>query len=81
MLLAAAGVIGGGMVLNWGWLAVGAAPIIISLAPCAAMCGLGLCMKGQNGQLLFEASGRASEPGRMNDRRLSKLQDQPRRRP
>lgn len=50
LLGAAAGLIGGGMVLNWGWLtAVGAAPIIVSLAPCAAMCGLGLCMKGGTG--------------------------------
>ena len=47
VLFLAAGVIGGGMALNWGWLTtVGAAPIIVSLAPCAAMCGLGLCMKG-----------------------------------
>ena len=31
--------------MNWGWLvAVGAAPLILSLAPCIAMCGLGLCM-------------------------------------
>lgn len=30
---------------GWGWLvAVGAAPIILSLLPCAIMCGLGLCM-------------------------------------
>jgi hypothetical protein len=33
--------------LNWGWLtAVGAAPILLSLLPCAAMCALGLCMRG-----------------------------------
>lgn len=50
LFLAAASVVGGGMALNWGWLtAVGAAPIIVSLAPCAAMCGLGLCMKGGAG--------------------------------
>jgi hypothetical protein len=33
-----------GLALNWGWLtAVGAAPVILSLAPCAIMCALGLC--------------------------------------
>ena len=42
-------VIGGAAVtiaafFNWGWLvAVGLAPIIIAFAPCAIMCGLGLC--------------------------------------
>ena len=41
------GVIGTGMILNWGWLtAIGAAPLILSLAPCAVMCALGLCMRG-----------------------------------
>lgn len=30
--------------LNWGWLAaVGIAPILIAVAPCAIMCALGLC--------------------------------------
>ncbi len=41
-----------GAILNWGWLvAVGIAPIIIAVAPCAIMCGLGLCamkMKGNS---------------------------------
>ena len=33
------------MALNWGWLvAVGVAPLLLALAPCAAMCALGLCM-------------------------------------
>ena len=36
-----------GMALNWGWLtSVGAAPLILSLAPCALMCAAGLCMSG-----------------------------------
>ena len=31
--------------LSWGWLvAAGVAPLILSLAPCALMCALGLCM-------------------------------------
>lgn len=34
-----------GLVLNWGWLvAAGIAPLLLALAPCAAMCALGLCM-------------------------------------
>lgn len=35
-----------GSALNWSWLtAIGAAPIILSVAPCAILCALGLCMK------------------------------------
>ena len=47
LAIAAFAVIAAGMALNWSWLtAVGAAPLILSLAPCAAMCALGLCMRG-----------------------------------
>ncbi len=50
LFIGAATVMGGGMALNWGWLtAIGLAPVLVSLAPCAAMCGLGLCMKGGSG--------------------------------
>lgn len=46
-MLVALAVIGTGMAMNWGWLtAIGAAPLIRSFAPCAAMCALGLCMRG-----------------------------------
>ncbi len=42
-------VLGGLALGGWGWLvAAGLAPIILSLAPCAAMCGLGICMMGMN---------------------------------
>lgn len=45
LILAAIVLTAAGMATNWGWLvAVGAAPLILSLAPCIAMCGLGLCM-------------------------------------
>ena len=42
--------IGGGATLNWSWLsAIGAVPILLSLLPCLAMCGAGLCMfRGQS---------------------------------
>ena len=34
-----------GLALGWDWLtAVGLAPLILSIAPCAIMCALGLCM-------------------------------------
>ena len=47
LVIAALAVIAAGLALNWGWLtALGAAPLILSLAPCAAMCALGLCMRG-----------------------------------
>lgn len=46
-LLAAFALITAGAALNWGWLtAIGAAPLILSLAPCAAMCAAGICMTG-----------------------------------
>lgn len=47
LILAAMAVIAAGLWLNWGWMtAIGAAPLILALAPCAVMCGLGMCMKG-----------------------------------
>lgn len=50
LMLAGFAAIGGGAAFNWDWLvAVGAAPLILSLAPCAAMCALGLCMRGGSG--------------------------------
>ena len=51
LFVAATALIVGGMTLNWGWLtAVGLASILIALAPCGVMCGLGLCMKGGSGK-------------------------------
>lgn len=39
-----------GAAFNWGWLvAVGAAPLLLAFAPCAAMCALGMCMKSGAG--------------------------------
>jgi hypothetical protein len=46
LLLALAVVVAGGA-LNWSWLtAIGVAPLLLAVAPCALMCGLGLCMRG-----------------------------------
>ena len=39
-----------GAALNWSWLvAVGIAPLLITVLPCAAMCALGLCMSKMAG--------------------------------
>jgi hypothetical protein len=48
-----------GLAVNWSWLvAVGAAPLILSLGPCAVMCALGLCMNMRN-----ESHAPAGKPG------------------
>lgn len=45
LILGVVVLIGGGTALGWPWLlALGVAPILLSLLPCAAMCALGLCM-------------------------------------
>ena len=52
----------GGAALNWGWLvAAGVAPLLLALAPCAAMCALGLCMKGGDS---CKSPGTAAAPTR-----------------
>jgi hypothetical protein len=39
-----------GLATSWGWLvAVGVAPLLLSLLPCLAMCALGLCMSRMTG--------------------------------
>jgi hypothetical protein len=51
LILAALLVAAAGTYLGWGWLvAAGIAPILIALAPCAAMCALGLCMSKMGGK-------------------------------
>jgi len=46
MLISGAG-IAAGLALGWeGLAAIGAAPILVGLLPCLAMCALGLCMRG-----------------------------------
>ena len=43
-------VLAAGLALGWSWLvAVGIAPILISVLPCVAMCALGLCMNRRGG--------------------------------
>lgn len=50
LALLAVAIVGAGLALNWSWLvAAGIAPILLALAPCAAMCALGLCMSKMGG--------------------------------
>lgn len=50
LIVLALAAVGAGLYLSWGWLAaVGMAPLLLALAPCAAMCALGLCMKKDKG--------------------------------
>jgi hypothetical protein len=45
LVITAMTITGAGMALNWGWLtAIGAAPLILGLAPCAVMCATGYCV-------------------------------------
>lgn len=47
LLLGTFALVGAGLALGWPWLAAfGLAPFVLALLPCAAMCALGLCMKG-----------------------------------
>lgn len=51
-----------GGVLSWDWLvAVGLAPLIIAVAPCAVMCALGLCMNRMGGQSCSDQSSAAEK--------------------
>lgn len=60
-------VVGIGLALKWDWLtAVGAAPVLLGLLPCVAMCALGLCMRGGSGRACHNHSAETpsgSEPG------------------
>ena len=51
LVLLAIVIVGAGVALNWSWLvAAGIAPILLALAPCAAMCALGVCMSRMGGK-------------------------------
>jgi hypothetical protein len=61
-LLSIAGVaIVAGLGFNWSWLvAIGVAPLVIGILPCAAMCALGLCMMNMAGKQT--STGPSNEP-------------------
>lgn len=51
LILLALALAGVGLYFSWGWLsAMGLAPLLLALAPCAAMCALGLCMNKGGGK-------------------------------
>ena len=51
LIVVAATAVGAGLYFSWGWLAAaGIAPLLLALAPCAAMCALGLCMNKSVGK-------------------------------
>jgi hypothetical protein len=55
-------VIAAGLFLSWGWLAAaGIAPILLALAPCAAMCALGVCMNKMGNKSCSSESSSAAK--------------------
>lgn len=72
LLLIAAVLAVGGVVFNWSWLvAVGAAPVLLALLPCAAMCAIGICMRPKGDAACSSSNGETAEN---SDR---KFRDQP----
>ena len=60
---AALGAIAAAAAWQWNWLiAIGIAPLLLSIAPCAAMCGLGVCMN-RMGNRRCGPAGRAPQSG------------------
>jgi hypothetical protein len=77
--IAVVAVVGGG-VLNWGWLvAIGVAPIILAIAPCAAMCAVGLCsmnMMGKKGGASCHKEAVTEEKGNSSTHPMTAPDDQ-----
>lgn len=62
LILLTVAILGTGMFFNWGWLvAAGIAPLLLALAPCAAMCALGMCMNKKDGKSCSTQSGPADQ--------------------
>src|SRR3546814_684934 len=60
LIALAALIVVAGAALNWSWLvAVGVAPLLLSVLPCLAMCALGLCMNKVAGQSCPAGTGAA----------------------
>lgn len=56
--------VGAGFAFNWSWLvAAGIAPIVLALAPCAAMCALGICMMNKDGKACSSDKGKPAQGG------------------
>lgn len=64
LVVLAVAVVGAGLALNWSWLvAAGVAPILLALAPCAAMCAVGLCMNKMGSKSCSGAQDDAKKGG------------------
>ena len=49
LVIGSLAILGVGAFASWDWLvAAGLAPVLIALGPCLAMCGLGMCMRGNS---------------------------------
>ena len=71
LVLLAIVIVGAGVALNWSWLvAAGITPILLALAPCAAMCALGVCMSRMGGKSCSSGKdgGAASNTAEKDDR-------------
>lgn len=74
LILLAVAVLGAGAALNWGWLvAIGVAPILLALAPCAVMCAVGLCAMKGGGKSC--SSGDQSAKGSADPTEITKPRD------
>lgn len=55
-----------GLALGWNWLsAIGVAPIILSLAPCAVMCAVGACAMRKGNSCSQSGASQAAKPGKL----------------
>ena len=64
----AVGVIAIALAWQWSWLVVlGVAPLLLTLAPCAAMCALGLCMHRMTGRSRGPAGTETTPAGHQQD--------------
>ena len=64
LLAIAAGVMGLSAYSSWGWLvAVGLAPMLLAIAPCAAMCAFGMCTMGGKSKIGTDVKSDGSADG------------------
>ena len=68
LLAIAALVLGLGAYSSWGWLvAIGVAPLLLAVAPCAAMCALGMCTMGMKSKTVAPTEKIPSPDGKSGD--------------
>ncbi|HVA13931.1 MAG TPA: hypothetical protein VNF99_11825 [Stellaceae bacterium] len=63
LIIGGTAIVAAGLALGWNWLAaLGVAPVILSLAPCALMCAAGMCMGMGKGRSSAAKSDTATQP-------------------